>query len=37
MQACRTLLTPLNEDEQDIYMVLMRKIARVLSDAEEVL
>jgi DNA-binding MarR family transcriptional regulator len=34
LQACRTLLTPLNEDEQDIYMVLMRKIARAF-DSEE--
>jgi len=28
LNACRTMLAPLNEDEQDIFMVLMRKIAR---------
>jgi DNA-binding MarR family transcriptional regulator len=28
LSACRAMLTPLNEDEQDIFMVLMRKIAR---------
>ncbi|MCE9533015.1 MAG: MarR family transcriptional regulator [Planctomycetes bacterium] len=28
LNACRAMLTPLNEDEQDIFMVLMRKIAR---------
>ena len=28
LHACWSLLTPLNEDEQDIFMVLMRKIAR---------
>ena len=28
LNACRTMLTPLNEDVQDIFMVLMRKIAR---------
>jgi DNA-binding MarR family transcriptional regulator len=33
LQSCRTLLTPLNEDEQDIFMVLTRKIARA-TDAE---
>jgi len=28
LDVCRAMLTPLNEDEQDIFMVLMRKIAR---------
>lgn len=28
LNACRAMLTPLTEDEQDIFMVLMRKIAR---------
>ena len=28
LNACCTMLTPLNEDEQDIFMLLMRKIAR---------
>ena len=35
LEACRTLLTPFNEDEQDIFMVLMRKIARAGNDASE--
>lgn len=33
LNACRAMLTPLNEDEQDIFMVLMRKIARGVSSS----
>ncbi len=35
LSSCRTLLTPLNEDEQDIFMVLIRKIARSSSTDKE--